>query len=137
MATEQDHSGWRGSDGAPHARPSTGAVTWTMQVPARRRGYRPLDVVFFPSANVNAGVRLVGNPRYPPHRRGLRAQLRDLEEPAMRRVPRRSRPLLRLRGKRKRQQAGATENPFVDPDGYRAFIAEAEARFRNQLTSER
>ena len=39
-----------------------GATTWTMRVV---EGGRPLDVVFFPSANVNRGVRLVGNPRYP------------------------------------------------------------------------
>ena len=39
-----------------------GATTWTMEV---TEAGRTLSVVFFPSANVNPGVRLVGNARYP------------------------------------------------------------------------
>jgi len=39
-----------------------GAITWTMEV---TDAGRTLAVVFFPSANVNPGVRLVGNARYP------------------------------------------------------------------------
>ncbi|MEP6653879.1 MAG: subclass B3 metallo-beta-lactamase, partial [Myxococcales bacterium] len=39
-----------------------GATTWTTEVVD---GGRRLAVVFFPSANVNPGVRLVGNTRYP------------------------------------------------------------------------
>jgi metallo-beta-lactamase class B len=116
-----------------------GAVTWTMQVaaPGAAPGARPLDVVFFPSANINPGVRLVGNPRYPEIADdfarsfavwkalpcdvflGVHGGFYDMSE------------------KRAQQRAGAAANPFVDPEGYRRFVAAAERRFREQLASER
>ena len=39
-----------------------GATTWTMKTTDHGRR---LDVVFFPSASINPGVRLIGNARYP------------------------------------------------------------------------
>ena len=110
-----------------------GATTWTMRVV---EDGRPLDVVFFPSANVNRGVRLVGNPRYPQIAEdfarsfatwralpcdvflGVHGDFYDMEP------------------KRRRLERGGP-NPFIDPDGYRRFVAEAESRFRAQLASER
>jgi metallo-beta-lactamase class B len=112
-----------------------GAVTWTMQIAGP--GARPLDVVVFPSANINAGVRLVGNARYPEIAAdfersfavwkalpcdvflGVHGAFYDMDR------------------KRARQRAGADPNPFIDPDGYRRFVADAEARFRAALASER
>jgi metallo-beta-lactamase class B len=116
-----------------------GAVTWTMQVAAPGAGpeERRLDVVFFPSANINPGVRLVGNARYPEIAAdfarsfdvwralscdvflGVHGAFYDMER------------------KRARQLAGATPNPFIDPAGYRRFVADAETRFREQLAGER
>jgi metallo-beta-lactamase class B len=116
-----------------------GAVTWTMQVaaPEARPGAPKLDVVFFPSANISEGVRLVGNARYPEivadfERSfatwkalpcdvflGVHGSFFDLER------------------KRARQLEGVTPNPFIDPGGYRRFVAQAEGRFREQLASER
>jgi metallo-beta-lactamase class B len=116
-----------------------GAVTWTMRVPApdAPTGGRPLDVVFFPSANVNSGVRLVGNARYPA----------IADDFARSFVIWKALPcdvfladhgdFYGMRDKRRRQQAGALINPFIDPQGYRSFVAEAEQRFRAQLASER
>ena len=115
---------------------TTGAVTWTMQVPAEG-GARPLDVVFFPSANINPGVRLVGNARYPEIAEdfarsftvwkalpcdvflGVHGAFYDMAD------------------KRARQQAGAATNPFIDPEGYRRFVRQAEAHFEEQLAAER
>jgi metallo-beta-lactamase class B len=109
-----------------------GATTWTMRVVADGRS---LEVVFFPSANINRGVHLVGNVRYPniaddfAHSfatwrqlpcdvfLGVHGSFFDLDE------------------KRGRMSPGAP-NPFIDPNGYRKFIAEAEERFRAQLASE-
>jgi len=116
-----------------------GAVTWTMQAAAPDGGpvARRLDVVFFPSANINPGVRLVGNVRYPEIAEdfarsfeiwkalpcdvflGVHGSFYDMD------------------AKRARQRAGAARNPFVDSEGYRRFVAEAETRFRDQLASER
>ncbi len=110
-----------------------GATTWTMEV---ADGGRDLAVVFFPSANVNPGVRLVGNARYPEiaddFRRsfaiwrslpcdvplGAHGQFYDLE------------------AKRRRMSNGGP-NPFVDPEGYRRLVADAQQRFEAQLAGER
>jgi metallo-beta-lactamase class B len=115
-----------------------GAVTWTMQVdaPGAGPGARRLDVVFFPSANVNDGVRLVGNSRYPEIAAdfgrsfavwralpcdvflGVHGAFYDMDR------------------KRARQRRGEATNPFIDPAGYRRFVADAETRFRKQLRAE-
>ncbi|HSS39550.1 MAG TPA: subclass B3 metallo-beta-lactamase [Polyangia bacterium] len=109
-----------------------GATTWTMRVVT---GGRSLDVVFFPSANINPGVRLVGNARYP----------NIAEDFARSFATWRALPcdvFLGVHGSffdldAKRARMGARgPNPFIDPDGYRNFIAEAEQRFRAQLASE-
>jgi hypothetical protein len=44
-----------------------------------------------------------------------------------------------MRDKRARQEAGGSgaSNPFIDRDGFRRFVAEAEQRFNTQLNSER
>jgi metallo-beta-lactamase class B len=38
-----------------------------------------------------------------------------------------------LADKRKAQEAGASANPFIDPQGYRAWLDGSEATFRRQL----
>jgi metallo-beta-lactamase class B len=116
-----------------------GAVTWTMKLaPAKGvAGDRPLDVVFFPSANVNAGVRLVGNARYPE----IGADF-DRSFAIWKALPCDvflgvHGDFYGMRDKRHRQEHGEQPNPFIDPDGYQRFVAEAEQRFRTQLASER
>jgi metallo-beta-lactamase class B len=110
-----------------------GATTWTMRI---AQNGRPLDVVFFPSANINPGVHLVGNTRYP--------QIADDFERSF--ATWRALPCDVLLGAhptffdmdRKRDRMGSgVPNPFIDPDGYRHLIAEAEQHFRAQLASER
>jgi metallo-beta-lactamase class B len=110
-----------------------GATTWTMRI---AQNGRPLDVVFFPSANINPGVHLVGNTRYP--------QIADDFERSF--ATWRALPCDVVLGAhpaffdmdRKRDRMGSGgPNPFIDPGGYRHLIAEAEQRFRAQLASER
>jgi metallo-beta-lactamase class B len=116
-----------------------GATTWTMRVkdPSGDPAARALEVVFFPSANINPGVRLVGNARYP-------AIAQDFEHSfaVWKALP--CDVFLAVHGsfygmreKRKRQESGATTNPFIDPAGYRRFVAEAENSFRAELASGR
>ncbi|MFL5304982.1 MAG: subclass B3 metallo-beta-lactamase [Polyangia bacterium] len=109
-----------------------GATTWTTRVVS---GGRSLEVVFFPSANVNPGVRLVGNARYPniadDFARSF-ATWRALPCDVFLGV---HGSFFDLDAKRGRMGAGGP-NPFIDPDGYRKFVAEAEQRFRAQLASE-
>ena len=119
-----------------------GATTWTMRVrPDGKDGPagRALDVVFFPSANINPGVHLVGNTRYP-------QIASDFERSftAWRALPcdvvLGSHPsFFDMDRKRDRLSDGngGGPNPFIDPEGYRKLVAEAEQRFRAQLASER
>jgi metallo-beta-lactamase class B len=111
-----------------------GATTWTIEI---TDGGRNLSVVFFPSANVNPGVRLVDNPRYP-------EIASDFEHSfAVWKALPCDVPLgahgsfFDLEAKRKRLAGGATPNPFIDPQGYRTLVADAEKRFRDQLAAER
>jgi metallo-beta-lactamase class B len=111
-----------------------GATTWTMDV---EDGGRTLAVVFFPSANVNAGVRLVDNPRYPEIATDFRRSFAVWKSLPCD-VPLGSHgAFYDMEPKHERMTDGAIANPFIDPDGYRRLIAEAEKRFEDQLARER
>jgi metallo-beta-lactamase class B len=111
-----------------------GAVTWTMQLAGA--GARPLEVVFFPSANVNQGVRLVGNARYPEIAADFERSFATWKALPCDVFLAEHGDFYDMRDKRKRQEKGDA-NAFVDPEGYRRFVVEAEGRFREQLASER
>jgi metallo-beta-lactamase class B len=111
-----------------------GALTWTMQA---TDGGRTLDVVFFPSANLNPGVRLLGRPNYP----GI---VQDFERSFAIWKSLKCDVFLADHGdfydmseKYARLRGGAKPNPFIDPNGYRKFVADAEERFRARLAEER
>ena len=111
-----------------------GATTWTLRTEERGK---KLAVLFFPSANVNRGVKLVHNERYPNIARDFERSfslwkslecdvfLADHGE------------FYGMKAKYRQLQSGASVNPFIDRDGYRRFIADSERRFRAQLESER
>jgi metallo-beta-lactamase class B len=110
-----------------------GATTWTMV--AHDHG-APLNVVFFPSANVNPGVHLIDNARYP-------EIVADFERSyaTWKALP--CDVFLGAHGHffglndKFDRRSGAGPNPFIDPAGYRKTIAAAEDRFRRQLKHER
>jgi len=106
-----------------------GCTTWTMKATDAGKTY---DVVIVGSPNVNAGYRLVGNAAYPEIAADFaksfalwKALPCDI--------------FLGAHGnyygmveKLARSKPGAT-NPFVDPQGYRAYIDERERAFRKTL----
>jgi metallo-beta-lactamase class B len=107
-----------------------GATTWTMAVPHEGR---QLAVVFFPSGNVNPGVRLVKHPSYP----GI-AQDFERSFALWKSLPcdvflGAHGDFFKVHDKAKRLRAGGTPNPFIDPDGFRKLVADQEARFRASL----
>ncbi len=110
-----------------------GAITWTMEV---TDAGRTLAVVFFPSANVNPGVRLVGNARYPEIADDFRRSFaiwRSLPCD----VPLGSHgQFYDMEAKHRRLSSAGGANPFVDPEGYRRLVAEAQKRFEAQLADE-
>jgi len=111
-----------------------GATTWTMDV---TEGGRTLAVVFFPSANVNPGVHLIGNPRYPEIASDFQRSFAVWKSLPCD-VPLGAHgAFFDMEAKHDRLAHGATPNPFIDPDGYRKLVADAQKRFEDQLASER
>jgi metallo-beta-lactamase class B len=109
-----------------------GCTTWTMKV---QEGGKSYDVVIVGSPNVNEGYKLVGNTAYPQiasdYEKGFRV-LRSLHCDVF----------LGAHGgyygmeeKYARMKDGA-ENPFIDPDGYKAYISEREQAFRAELAKQ-
>ncbi|HEX6210662.1 MAG TPA: subclass B3 metallo-beta-lactamase [Methylomirabilota bacterium] len=103
-----------------------GCTTWTTTVEEGGRRY----VVAFPgSTSVLPGMRLAGT--------GLREQFErtfavlEQLEPDVYLAAHAS--FFDLAGKRARQKAGAEVNPFIDPEGYRAFIARKKKEFEAAL----
>jgi len=111
-----------------------GATTWTMVVHDHGRA---LNVVFFPSANVNDGVRLIGNQRYPEIVADFQHSYTVWKALPCDVFLGAHSHFFHLHDKAEQQQAHPPQNPFIDPEGYRATIAEAEKRFRRQLQHER
>jgi metallo-beta-lactamase class B len=111
-----------------------GATTWTMKVTDRGR---PLDVVFFPSANINPGVRLVGNARYPAIAGDFDRSFATWKALPCDVFLGSHGEFFGMQDKYARLVQGGIANPFIDPDGYRRFVAQAEQQFREELASER
>jgi metallo-beta-lactamase class B len=105
-----------------------GCTTWTMQV---QDGARTLNVVIVGSPNVNPGYILVDNQKYP----------RIAEDYVKTFAVLKSLPCdvflgahggyFRLKTKYKKMKAGAA-NPFIDPEGYKSYIADRENAFRKE-----
>jgi len=115
-----------------------GCTTWTLQV---NEGGKTWNVTIVGSANVNPGYALVNNSRYPniaqdyektfrvlkslptdiflgahPNYYGMEAKYARLDQ-----------------GKPRPGQA----NPFVDPEGYRAYVTDREQAFLTELARQR
>ncbi len=127
VVDDGDHVALGGTTLTAHLTPghTRGCTTWTMQV--RREGMVH-DVVFLGSPTVPAEYRLVGNRRYPDV---IDDYLRQFE--VLKSLP--CDVFLGAHGsyfnfaeKRKRLAAG-DRNAFIDPDGYRRFVAASEKRF--------
>jgi metallo-beta-lactamase class B len=109
-----------------------GATTWTMKVTENGRTF---DVVFFSSASLNAGTRLLGRPAYP--------EIVDDFERTFARL--KSLPCdiffaphggqFAMAEKFARLERGE-KDAFVDPEGWRALLANAEKVYRDQLKAE-
>jgi metallo-beta-lactamase class B len=107
-----------------------GCTTWTMTV---KEGGRSYNVVIVGSPNVNAGYKLVGNAAYPAIAEDYKLTFRTL----------RSLPCdvflgahggyFGMEAKFARMGAGGG-NPFIDPEGYKGYVAEREQAFRSELT---
>lgn len=113
-----------------------GCTTWTLRVTENGKSY---NVVIVGSPNVNPGYKLVNNPQYPQIAQdyertfqalkslpcdiflGAHGSYYDMEEKF-------------ARIKSESVPANSTvANPFFDPAGYKAYIADREQAFRDEL----
>jgi metallo-beta-lactamase class B len=107
-----------------------GCTTWTLPVKVDGKAE---TVLFLCSLTVLPSFRLIGNSNYPGQAadfertfatlRGLKCEVFLASHGSF----------FDLKGKLARLRAGAKPNPFVDPEGCRAFFAKAEAVFDRRL----
>jgi metallo-beta-lactamase class B len=109
-----------------------GCTTWTMQV---RDGGRILNAVIIGSANVNPGYMLVGNREYPQIAADYEKTFAVLRTLPCDLFLGAHGAYFGMLAKIDRMKAGGSD-PFIDPGGYRAYVAEREATFQKELARE-
>lgn len=105
-----------------------GCTTWTMQV---RDGGRELNVVIVGSPNVNPGYILVGNKNYPQIAEDYVKTFAVLKSLPCDLFLGAHGAYFGLKAKYDKMKAGGP-NPFIDPDGYKAYVAERQATFQKE-----
>jgi len=106
-----------------------GCTTWTMKV---MEGGKPYNVVIVGSPNVNAGYKLVDNKSYPGIAADYERTFRVLKGLACDIFLGAHGDYYGLDKKYPRLKEGQA-NPFIDPEGYKAYVADREAAFRAEL----
>lgn len=111
-----------------------GCTTWTMTV---QENGKPYVVAFIGGVGINEGVKLLGNTRHPAIIEDYARTFRILKELKPDVFLAQHPNIYGMAEKLRRLKAGAPENPFIDPDGYRRVVNEAEGRYLKQLEQER
>ncbi len=111
-----------------------GNTTWTMKT---KEGDRTYDVVVMGSPTINPGTVLKGMPSYPNVGDDYAKTFRVLKSLPCDVFLATHASFFDGLGKAEKLRAGAKENPFVDPQGYRAFIDRREKMYRELLDKER
>jgi metallo-beta-lactamase class B len=105
-----------------------GCTTWTMQ---ERDGGRTLNVVIVGSPNVNPGYTLVGNKDYPQIADDYVKTFAVLKKLPCDVFLGAHGAYFGLKAKYEKMKAGS-KDAFVDPDGYKAYVAERDDTFRKE-----
>jgi metallo-beta-lactamase class B len=100
-----------------------------------REGARTYDVVF-PCSMTAPGYRLKANKRYPGLISDFEASFDKLSALACDIFVGGHSWDFGLEAKRRKLQAGTADNPFVDPNGYRQWLAKSRSAFHSQLAEE-
>ena len=106
-----------------------GCTTWTMKV---NDGSKPRDVVIIGSPNVNPGYKLVGNTVYPGITEDYEKTFRVLNSLSCDYFLGAHGSYFDLETKYPKFKAGDA-NAFIDPAGYKNYIADREKAFRTEL----
>ena len=110
-----------------------GCTTWTLRV---RDGGKSYDAVIIGSPNVNQGYRLVGNQDYPEIADDFARTFRVLESLPCDIFLGAHGKYYGMEEKIARLGKGGA-NPFIDPAGYKAYVAEREQTFRATLEEQK
>jgi metallo-beta-lactamase class B len=111
-----------------------GNTTWTTTVEENGKKY---EVVFAGSMSINPGVHLVNYPPWPKIADAYARSFRTLKELPCDVFLGPHGTFFNLEEKVKRMSADHKTNPFIDPEGYRNYIAEFEKAYNDQLNQER
>jgi metallo-beta-lactamase class B len=109
-----------------------GCTTWTMKVREDNRTYK---VVIVGSPNVNTGYKLVGNAAYPEIAQDYESTFRTLQSLPCDVFLGAHGLYFGMEAKFAGMKAGEV-NPFVDPEGYKSYVAEREQAFRKELAKQ-
>jgi metallo-beta-lactamase class B len=110
-----------------------GCTTWTTQV---RDGRRTLNMVIECSPNVIPAYKLVNDPKYPHIAEDFGKTFRTLKALRCDVFLSAHGNSFDLKGKYSKLKT-STENPFVDPAGYKTYVAEHEDSFRRELNRQK
>ncbi len=110
-----------------------GCTTWTMKVSDAGKTY---DAVIIGSPNVNPGYKLVNNALYPRIAEDYERMFRVLKSLPCDLFLGAHGSYFGLEAKYARMKEGS-QNPLVDPDGYKKFIAQREQDFRTELAKQK
>jgi metallo-beta-lactamase class B len=124
-----------GIDLVAHLTPghTRGCTTWTMTIPDAGR---TLHAVIIGSPNVNPGYQLVNNAAYPQIADDFEKNFRVLKSLPCDLFLGAHGDYFGLLAKYPKLKPGAP-NPFIDPAGYRRYVAEKEQSFRNELANQK
>jgi metallo-beta-lactamase class B len=111
-----------------------GNTTWTTTIEENGKKY---NVVFAGSMSINPGVRLLNYDPYPKISEAYAKSFRALKELPCDVFLATHGIFFDLEGKFSRMTADPKTNPFVDPEGYRNYIAKFEKLYNDQLNRER
>jgi metallo-beta-lactamase class B len=109
-----------------------GTTTWTMKVADAGKNY---NVVIVGSPNVNPGYKLVNNARYPQIASDYERMFRVLKSLPCDIFLGAHGDYYGMEAKFARMKEGQP-NPFIDPEGYKSYVAEREATFRAELAKQ-
>ena len=110
-----------------------GCTTWTMKV---SDGGKTYDAVIVGSPNVNPGYKLVNNAAYPAIASDYERMFTVLKSLPADIFLGAHGSYFDMEAKYARMKPGAA-NPFVDPDGYKRFVAQKEQEFRDELAKQK
>jgi len=109
-----------------------GTTTWTMKV---ADGGKTYNVVIVGSPNVNPGYKLVNNALYPQIASDYERMFRVLKSLPCDVFLGAHGNYYGMEAKYARMKAGEP-NPFIDPEGYKNYVAEREQTFRAELAKQ-